>query len=218
MSGLPELQHGVPALFDDIARALATTGYMVLPQALPPALVDALFIHFKSLAVNDFRRAGIGKEIEHQVNAFVRSDAIAWLDGSHAATSDYLSWMEALRLGLNQRLFLGLFDFESHYAWYPHGAFYRKHLDAFKGQMNRVISSVLYLNPTWTPADGGELVIYNSDGERELERIAPQYGKLVLFLSEEFPHEVLPVNKPRYSIAGWFRVNNSLAGKIDPPR
>jgi len=34
-------------------------------------------------------------------------------------------------------------------------------------------------------------------------------NRLVIFLSEEFPHEVLPANTHRYSIAGWFRVNNS---------
>ena len=32
-----------------------------------------------------------------------------------------------------------------------------------------------------------------------LETILPEYGKIVIFLSKVFPHEVLPVNKPRYS-------------------
>jgi len=27
----------------------------------------------------------------------------------------------------------------------------------------------------------------------------------VIFLSERFPHEVLPAKKKRHSIAGWFR-------------
>lgn len=219
MSSLSALQPDFPAdtLFDDIARALTTTGYIILPQALPPAMVDALFIHLKSLADHDFHSAGIGKETGYQINGFVRTDSITWLEGDYAATHDYLAWMECLRLQLNRRLFLGLFDFECHFAWYPSGTFYKKHLDAFQGRTNRVISSVLYLNPTWEPADAGELVIYSSDGEHELERVAPRYGNLVLFLSEEFPHEVLQVNRPRYSIAGWFRVNNTLGGAIDPP-
>lgn len=34
-------------------------------------------------------------------------------------------------------------------------------------------------------------------------------GTLVVFLSEEFEHEVLPAKRDRYSIAGWFRVNPS---------
>ncbi len=29
---------------------------------------------------------------------------------------------------------------------------------------------------------------------------------------------VLPANQERYSIAGWFRVNGSGNGRLDPPR
>ena len=43
-------------------------------------------------------------------------------------------------------------------------------------------------------------------------------GKLVIFMSEQIPHEVLPTRKPRASIAGWFRCNASVTGKIDPAR
>jgi SM-20-related protein len=38
----------------------------------------------------------------------------------------------------------------------------------------------------------------------------------VVFESERFPHEVLAAQSIRYSIAGWFRTNNSMAGMIDP--
>jgi SM-20-related protein len=48
--------------------------------------------------------------------------------------------------------------------------------------------------------------------------VPPKNGTLVLFLSEEFPHEVLVAKKTRYSIAGWFRINNSIGNQIDPPR
>ena len=34
----------------------------------------------------------------------------------------------------------------------------------------------------------------------------------------EFPHEVLPAMRDRYAIAGWFRLNSSIANNIDPPR
>jgi SM-20-related protein len=39
-----------------------------------------------------------------------------------------------------------------------------------------------------------------------LIRVAPECGKLVIFLSEDFPHEVLPATQLRQSIAGWFRI------------
>ncbi len=53
---------------------------------------------------------------------------------------------------------------------------------------------------------GGELVLYDGAGEIELVRAAPECGKLVIFLSEDFPHEVLPAKQFRQSIAGWFRI------------
>ncbi|SDK01225.1 2OG-Fe(II) oxygenase [Microbulbifer yueqingensis] len=207
---------------DLIAAALRTDGYIVLPAPLPPAVLGGLLRHFRSIDREHFRRAGIGREDEHQLNRFVRSDKIFWLDNANPAVSAYLAWMETLRLGLNRRLFLGLFDYECHYAYYDRGTFYKKHLDAFKGSTNRVVSSVLYLTPNWQPRDGGELALY-SPGEEGLApeapplmKVAPRFGQIVVFLSEEFPHEVLPVQRPRYSVTGWYRVNNSLGDIIDP--
>lgn len=218
MNSLP-LTHGPSDgdIFDDIAVALETHGYIVLPGLFPEPLLGNLFCHRQSLDEARFCRAGIGREDGHQVNRFVRTDDICWIDGTHPATRDYLDWMEQLRRGLNRRLFLGLFDYECHFAQYAPGAYYRRHRDAFRGNTNRVVTTVLYLNPEWQPADGGELLIYDEDSSEALERVMPNYGTLVVFLSERFPHEVLPAQRTRHSIAGWFRVNNSIAGVIDPP-
>jgi SM-20-related protein len=38
-----------------------------------------------------------------------------------------------------------------------------------------------------------------------IARILPRPGLMVLFLSEEFPQEVLAAKKPRHGVAGWFR-------------
>ncbi|MEC9256433.1 MAG: 2OG-Fe(II) oxygenase, partial [Pseudomonadota bacterium] len=65
-----------------------------------------------------------------------------------------------------------------------------------------------YLNKNWQPGDGGELAIYDAE-DQLITRVQPVLNRLVIFLSEEFPHEVLPAKNHRYSIAGWFRVNNS---------
>ena len=206
-------------VFDQIAVAIERRGYIVMDGALPPVLLDALFVHLRGLADTGLTRAGIGREGDHQLNRFVRGDETRWLDSAEPAGGDFLAWMEQLRLGLNRRLFLGLFDYEAHYARYAPGAFYRRHLDAFEGgPRNRVLSTVLYLNPNWGPGDGGEMVIYGRDGEAVIETVQPFYGRLAVFLSERFPHEVLPTNCSRYSIAGWFRVNNSLGGVVDPAR
>jgi len=34
--------------------------------------------------------------------------------------------------------------------------------------------------------------------------VEPRLGTLVVFLSELFPHEVLPSNRDRLSLTGWF--------------
>ena len=204
--------------FARIADALRTTGYIVLPAPLPPVLLGGLLRHFRSLDRSRFQTAGIGREDDHQLNQFVRTDEIFWLERSNPAVSTYLDWMESLRLGLNRRLFLGLFDYECHYARYDRGTYYKKHLDAFKGSTNRIVSTVLYLTPNWQPKDGGELQIYAPDSDTVIEKVAPRFGQMVIFLSEEFPHEVLTSHRPRYSVTGWFRVNNSLGETIDPAR
>ena len=125
--------------------------------------------------------------------------------------------MEQLRVEFNRSLFMGLFDYECHLAHYPNGAFYKKHLDAFKGRSNRVLTTVFYLNPEWREEDGGQLVIYGAQGE-VLETVLPQQGRLVVFLSDRFVHEVLPSKRDRFSVTGWFRINASVSGIIDPPR
>lgn len=55
------------------------------------------------------------------------------------------------------------------------------------------------------------LAIYSENEDTAaLAVIPPEAGTLVLFLSEDVPHEVLPAYADRYSIAGWFRVNDRL--------
>jgi SM-20-related protein len=121
--------------------------------------------------------------------------------------------MTELRVALNRHLYLGLHDYEAHYAHYAPAAFYRRHLDAFNssgsessGELapRRILSTVCYLNENWQADDGGELVLWDRS-DREITQIIPSSGTAVFFLSDEFPHEVRPAMAQRYSIAGWFR-------------
>lgn len=206
-------------LFDRIAAAIEQRGCAVLDGGLPTAMIDGLFGHLAAAPEQWLTRAGIGREEAHRLNRFVRSDETRWLSHDQFPDRDLLDWMERMRLGLNRRLFLGLFDYEAHYARYPCGAFYRRHRDVFAdGTVSRVLSTVLYLNPDWCDGDGGEMVLYEDDGQSVLETVAPVYGRLAVFLSARFPHEVLPTRRARYSVAGWFRVNASLNGQVDPGR
>lgn len=209
-------------LFESIAADICSKGYSIRPNALPEHLSIQLFDHMVEMSPNNFKKAGIGRANAHTINDFVRTDEICWIIGNSNSGQAWLHWAESLQLFLNRRLFLGLFSFESHFAHYAKGDFYKKHKDAFKGESNRVLSLVVYLNKTWGNEDGGELVIYNKSDSypllhNETIKVTPSFGTLAVFLSEEFPHEVLPAKRDRYSIAGWFRLNTSIANNIDPP-
>lgn len=209
---------GDVALFERIAADLETQGYTILPDALPEPVRASLLDHLASLETQRFRAAAIGRGQEQMRNRFVRRDRIHWIDEVNPQGRAWLDFTQALRLYLNRRLFLGLFSFESHFSFYQPGDFYKKHFDAFVGKSNRVLSLVTYLNRGWEPDQGGELVLYGPEGEDPLLKVQPAFGTLVLFLSTEFPHEVLPARRERFAVAGWFRVNASINDSIDPPR
>jgi SM-20-related protein len=199
------------ALLDTIADTLVKTGIIVIADFLPKKLTSALYNFVTSLTDSEFKQAGIGRQNDLQLNTQIRSDQTRWLNQNSEPEQAYLIIMEQLRHQLNEHLFLGLKDYESHFAHYAIGSQYHQHLDAFQGQSNRIVTSVFYLNPDWTDNDGGQLVVFNPENQQqETLRILPSFGTLVLFLSERFPHEVLIAQRERYSISGWFRIDKPL--------
>ncbi|MGR9052253.1 MAG: 2OG-Fe(II) oxygenase, partial [Gammaproteobacteria bacterium] len=183
----------------------------------PADLIEALRHDVLAYRAADaLHRAGIGRGGDFVVDDSVRRDKTHWLTRETEAQRHYSSVMEQLRVAMNRRLFLGLFEYESHFALYEPGAFYQKHQDSFKGEANRILTTVVYLNETWQGDDGGFLIIYHPETGLEIGRVEPLAGTLVIFLSEEIPHEVEKTRCLRLSIAGWFRCNASIAGAIDP--
>lgn len=210
-------QQAQADLFERIAQSLLTDGYSIQPDALPRELTTNLRQHLDTMSAQQFDRAGIGRDGQHALRADVRKDTISWITDDSAVGQVWLEWAQALQDYLNRRLFLGLFSFESHFAHYAPGTYYKRHVDAFRGDTNRMLSLVVYLNPDWQAQDGGELVLYRDEQDTTGDKVIPANGTLVTFLSEEFPHEVLPAQRDRYSIAGWFRVNSTRADRLDPP-
>ncbi|KKL01692.1 2OG-Fe(II) oxygenase [Rheinheimera mesophila] len=196
---------------EQIAQPFYQQGYVILEQAIPADLCWALY---QDVQHQQLTAAGVGRQGQHQLNQQVRRDHTAWLNQNNPVQQQYLQQMAQLQQDMNRRCFLGLIDFEAHYARYQQGDFYQKHLDAFVGRSNRVLSTVCYLN---TLEQGGELLIYNEQ-DQLISRVQPNAGTLVIFESCRFPHEVLPATTTRYSIAGWFRQNSSIQGRIDPPQ
>jgi SM-20-related protein len=202
-----------------IISDLQRQGWSVEPDYLGISLGDTLIKRLKSLEDQQaLTEAGIGRKDKNQFAPDIRKDRTFWLDRFNNIDLLYLTCMEELRLELNRSLFMGLFEYEAHYAVYPPGGFYKKHIDALKGARNRIVSTVCYLNDDdWQPEDGGMLALYDADNPDCLTyTVSPQKGTLVTFLSEDLPHEVLPAQRARRSIAGWFRCNASSADRPDP--
>lgn len=201
---LMQESHNTPKLIvEDIVRH----GYAIVPNCLPDTVLLAMLNEVHRLDDSLLKPAGIGRGRELQINPDIRSDQICWLDDGLKAAAPYLALMSELQGLLNRQLYLGLQEYECHWAHYPEGSFYRRHLDAFAGSANRRVSTALYLNPDWCVDWGGELILY--DQTKELQRVLPCMGTLVVFLSDEFPHEVLPTRRSRYSLTGWFRIREA---------
>ncbi|WP_317930889.1 2OG-Fe(II) oxygenase [Halioxenophilus sp. WMMB6] len=191
---------------DEILSGLSERGYAVLDGALAEPCLAAIVNYLGQLPELDFKPAGVGPGQAQQLST-IRSDQIHWLPPEQPALALYWRAMEALRLSANQAFYLGLFDYECHFAHYAAGSFYQKHWDAFRGRSNRRLSSVLYLNQGWQAEWGGELILYNEQNPDLIEAtILPEMGRLVVFFSELFAHEVKPATRERWSLTGWFRV------------
>jgi len=194
-------------LYKTISDSIVNKGYIVIDNALENTLLSQLL----SLAEEkqDYKLAGISQADDFHLNTQRRSDKIKWLDDDTQAQNEYLQFTQGLQQYLNRTVYLGLNYYEAHFALYEKGDFYEKHLDSFKNSRNRIITTVLYLHKEWLPEDGGELLLYDQNNFC-IEKIIPYTNRFVIFLSEQFPHEVLPANKTRHSIAGWFRIDKKL--------
>ncbi|HAU8250080.1 TPA: SM-20 protein [Vibrio vulnificus] len=196
---------------EKLIDALITHGYYIWDDFLDSQSVADL----REAIPENWKQARIGRNDDLLKATKIRSDKIQWLQSHQGeAVSHYLALMDHIRLQVNRHLYLGLFEYEAHFAKYEPGDFYQKHLDSFQGQENRKLTTVFYMNEHWQLGDGGELHLYDLQ-DNLLEIIAPKSGRLVVFLSELFPHEVLISHINRYSIAGWFRINGVRDNLLD---
>ncbi|WP_223511376.1 2OG-Fe(II) oxygenase [Pseudomonas sp. GL-R-26] len=188
-------------IVDDLAEHGWSQQNIFLPLDLTRALAAECR---KRAAEGELAPAAVGRGPSSEIREGIRGDHIQWIDLGQAEVCDsYLSLMNSLREAINRGLFLGLEDFESHFAMYPPGAFYLKHVDRFRDDDRRMVSAVVYLNDAWLPEHGGQLRMY-LDNDR-VHDVQPIGGCLVVFLSGEVPHEVLPATRDRLSLTGWFR-------------
>lgn len=189
-----------------IAEQLGQTGLCVCPDFLSKSSLDETRNDLDDIyAAGGFHQAGIGLGKDHLVASAVRSDETYWLERQNCNLAQTHLWekIDSLKQAFNRTLFLGLTDFEGHYASYAEGGFYQRHLDCFQKNNDRMVTMVIYLNKNWQESDGGKLRIYS---ENSHEDIHPLGGTLVCFLSRESEHEVLQSHVARHSFTGWFKI------------
>ena len=189
--------------FESIISQILEQGYGILDGFLSEDEIAALNQSFLShYEAQEFKQAGISKG--HDVVKNIRGDEILWLERTNADATEtiFLDRLEQFMGYVNYTCFLGLRSYEIHYASYPVGTYYKRHLDKFRNDSGRKLSFICYLNQNWQADNGGELVLYLPDGDKT---VLPLGGRLVVFESDRIEHEVLAANRERRSLTGWLR-------------
>jgi SM-20-related protein len=113
-----------------------------------------------------------------------------------------LDLFERLKLEANRAAWLGLDRRELQLGCYSgNGETYARHLDVFRGKgESRRLTAIYYLNEGWRPEEGGQLRLFLPSGDRD---IAPITDRLLVFMSAEVEHAVLPALAERWALTAW---------------
>ncbi|MCB4807125.1 2OG-Fe(II) oxygenase [Tamlana sp. 62-3] len=194
------------SLYEKIIEDLAKQQYCIVEDFFSNNEVELLRDSLlKRKTEDDFKKAAIGNRTNENIIKSIRGDLIFWIDElmANAAEGLFFAKINDLIGYLNRTCFLGVLFKEFHYAIYPKGTFYKRHIDTFQNDDRRKLSFVCYLNEDgWLPENGGELVLYLKNEEKT---IYPFPGRVVIFESQIIEHEVKPVNTQRFSITGWLK-------------
>ena len=207
-----QTQQRTTLLFETLIDGILGEGYGVADHFLTSEEVAALAKRLRERReAGQFRAAGIGNQ-QVTVEQTIRGDEILWLDEATATAEEaaFSARINDFIQYVNQTCYLGLRESEFHYALYPAGAFYKRHLDQFRSDSRRKLSVICYLNTDWQATDGGQLALYlptPTDGTEQQIAIEPVGGRLVCFESSVLEHEVLPATRERLSVTGWLKTD-----------
>lgn len=193
--------------YERIIDDLITKKYSIVDDFFTPeevsTLRESLLIKYEE---DSFKKSAIGNYTNQEIDKTIRGDFILWIDEKKEEPTEQLFFakVNSLVSYLNKTCFLGILTKEFHYAVYPTGTFYKRHLDTFQNDDRRKLSMVFYLNEDgWLPEFGGELTLYLDGGDKT---ILPLPGRVVIFESQVIEHEVKRVKaNERLSITGWLK-------------
>ena len=193
---------------DTLINVLCEQQWVRTSSYFAPMLSQQLYEEAHQLyTAGHVRSASIGQGRQAQENQDIRQTHIYWFEPTQLSAAQRQLWteLEHIKERLNQTCFLNLVEFECHYALYPLGAFYRRHLDQFRFDKRRQVSFSFYLNPAWQPEDGGCLRLYLHTEKPQTIDILPEANTFVLFQSAALEHEVLVTQRTRYAVVGWMK-------------
>mmetsp|Transcript_31983 Transcript_31983/g.54577 ORF Transcript_31983/g.54577 Transcript_31983/m.54577 type:complete len:350 (-) Transcript_31983:83-1132(-) len=184
----------IPQISPSDIQTLSSQGYVIIPNFIPPNLVDELRNDVLTLrSQSAFKQAKIGQDSTNELNTNIRIaetcflgrnrpelTSIAAAGGANSVrdrSSGLYDVLDALcdsLSGLSERDSQVKLDkslSELLYAYYPTGGFYRRHRDAVPNSASvlRKYSLLLYLNKEdWDPkVDAGQLRIHLDGGGDE---------------------------------------------------
>lgn len=191
---------------------LAAQGWFLLDGVLGPEEAGAARLDASSLRPR-MSPAAIGRGHARRLDRNERGDLSLWLEGEAlpAGLEPASAMFTRLQAEANEKVWLGLEAFELQLACYPGGgSAYERHLDVFRGGVAaRRLTAIYYLNEAWSPELGGCLRLHLSSGSRDVEPIA---DRLLVFLSAEIEHEVLPALAERWALTAWYSGPRPLPG------
>lgn len=196
-------------MLDQIIQDVLSQGWSYQKSILSSHELKDIGAYFKDHAP-EFSPAKVGGD-DKDLRPEIRGDFTLWLNplDPPAPFLKIFQCLNSMKIRLNRELLLGVQDFECHLAYYPVGTFYKKHLDRHQKSSHRVFSFIFYLHPEWNEDDGGELALFDKN-QSLIGKIHPEPGSMLCFLSEDFPHEVLPAKKVRQTLTGWMHNNKIL--------
>lgn len=190
-----------PVLSPSVTAELMQSSFVRVPEFISPALVDALVADVDLLRARHYTSE----------ETSMAHGSVEWLPLlpvappiQTAARERLLALVAELQASMESCAGISLDAdvTDLKYVYYPCGGYYPRHTDAtISGDVERVYSFILYLNQGWSPTDGGKLRAWRPDGSHV--DVAPTGGTLVVFKSDEVPHEVLATTSQRVAVVGW---------------
>jgi SM-20-related protein len=221
-----------PSFFESLGSASSAapsspTGPCSSPSACAPLALDFVALLRECERMFESGGAAQSAHMAHYTDSRVRGDSLVWLHRVPDLAERFPlleRCMHALSrlIGDLEHACAGFrcVRAETQLAMYPVGAHYVRHLDANpwrKDGVTRRLTLLLYLNPNWEVAHGGQLRLFDvrqasvacahpptepAEECRNLD-VLPLAGRMVLFQSARVEHEVLIAEKRRFAITTW---------------